>query len=97
VINWLYKIFKAEEFSFFKQLLVWLKIMPTFVSLFFIFIYFSISAQFSHPIFNTKSIKDTIENNSSNEIIKDSITNDINYQLERLKKERDNLKNDETK
>jgi hypothetical protein len=94
LVNWLYKVFKAEDFSFFKQLLVWLKIMPIFVSLFLLIIFYAFSFHIGNPISNTKSIKDTIVNSSSNDIIEDSTTNDINYQLEELKKERENLNNE---
>ena len=94
LVNWLYKVFKAEDFSFFKQLLVWLKIMPIFVSLFLLIIFYAFSFHIGNPISNNKSIMDTIVNSSSKDIIEDSTTNDINYQLEELKKERENLQNE---
>ena len=94
LVNWLYKVFKAEDFSFFKQLLVWLKIMPIFVSLFLLIIFYAFSFHIGNPISNNKSIMDTIVNSSSKDIIEDSTTNDINYQLEELKKERENLNNE---
>lgn len=41
LVNWPYKVFKGESFSFFKQYLVWIKILPTFISIFYILFYYS--------------------------------------------------------
>ncbi len=97
LVNWPYKVFKGESFSFFKQYLVWIKILPTFISVFYILFFYSTNKIKS---FSTDSDKVSIERNQFEKV--ETISDDsVNYdyqnpeemeqRLEELKKERENL------
>lgn len=94
LVNWPYKVFKGESFSFFKQLGVWLSIMPTFISIFLLILFYSTNKIKS---FNPNSDELSIESNQSEKVetISDDSVNydDMDMRLEQLKKNRESFEN----
>lgn len=95
LVNWPYKVFKGEPFSFFKQLTVWLKVLPTFISIFLIIFFYS-TKKIKTFIPNTDEvIKESNQSDKVDTISDDSVNyDDMNKQLNELKKERENIKRD---
>jgi hypothetical protein len=95
LVNWPYKVFKGESFSFFKQFRVWLSIIPTFISIFLLILFYSTN---NIKSFSADSDKVSIERNQSEKVetISDDSVNidDFQNQLEVLRKERENLEED---
>ena len=95
LVNWPYKVFKGESFSFFKQFRVWLSIIPTFISIFLLILFYSTN---NIKSFSADSDKESIERNQSEKVetISDDSVNidDLENQLEVLRKERENLEED---
>ena len=92
LVNWPYKVFKGEHFSFLKQFKVWLTVIPTFISIFLLILFYSTNKIKS---FSADSDEVSIESNQSEKvetISDDSVKyDDLDKQLDLLKKERENL------
>lgn len=92
LVNWPYKVFKGEPFSFFKQFKKWLTVLPTFISIFLLIFYYSTNKIKS---FNHNSDEINTESNQSDKvesISDDSVNyNDLEKRLIEFRKEREKL------